>query len=515
NRNYADYKAYADNIEIAIAKSGTSILTKQSYDASEKKSSYNLMTLSKASEKIGLAAKAVLAIAVLMLVFWIFEIVPIYVTSLLPIVMFPLLSVASLSSVAFPGYFIVTSEYANHLIFLFMGTFMLAKAIEKWHLDKRIAIKIIKVFGTNPKYLLLGFILTTAFLSMWISNTATTAMMIPIALALLKHAHHDKKEMRFETGLLLAIAYAASIGGLGTIIGSPPNAVFAGFAQSLAKTTITFVGWMKFGLPFVILFIPICWLYMSWRYTEKGIRLGEHLVTQRLGKFSQGEKNVAIIFAVTALLWLSRSAIPIIHWPGWSSLKPFGLNLTLINDSAIAIAAAIALYLVPASLKKYEPTLDLETGFSISWGTLILFGGGLTLGAAIANTGVAAWFAELLTVFSGVHVLILLIIISALAVVLTEFTSNTATATMLMPVMFALGAAMAAGNSNYPLVFMATAAVATSLSFVLPIATPPNAIAYGTGKIKLKEMIHAGIALDILGILLWSVMAASIFGVLF
>jgi sodium-dependent dicarboxylate transporter 2/3/5 len=460
---------------------------------------YTITTLDRLGDQLSRAALCTLAVAALMMALWVFGVFPVPVTALLPLILFPVLGVAHLAYPVFPAGFGVASSYGHYLIFLFMGTFMLSKAMIRWRLDRRVALRILALFGSRPSVLLLGFILSAAFLSMWISNTATAAMMIPIALAVVERVEHPEAE-RFATGVLLSVAYGATVGGIATLVGSPPNGIYASFVASLAGKTVAFTDWMRFGLPFVVVFLPVLWIAQAVRFIPAGLKLPRGSI-ETTGPMSSGEKGVAAVFALMVALWLTRSR--------WSKLSIAGFGLGWANDTTVAILGAVLLFAIPV---RRGPTgdagrtfiLDLKTGFDISWGTLILFGGGLALGQAIAGTGLATWFAAMLEVVAPAGPHVVLLTVAAFASVITEVTSNTATATMLMPVLYALGRTM----DGRELAFMSTGAVATSLAFMLPIATPPNAVAFGTGRVTMGQMARAGAILNALAVVIWWLVAS-------
>lgn len=458
---------------------------------------YEITTLDDLARRLSRAALATLAVAVLMMIFWIFGVFPVAVTALLPLVLFPVLGIAHPIHPAFPAGFGVGAMYGHHLIFLFMGTFMLSRAMIRWRLDRRVALRILGVFGSRPSILMLGFILSAAFLSMWISNTATAAMMVPIALAVVDRIEHPKAD-RYGTGIMLCVAYGATVGGIATLVGSPPNGIYAGFVSALAGRSVGFTDWMRFGLPFVLIFLPVLWAVQALRFIPAGLQLPDRAAGATGEPMAAGEKGVALVFALMVLLWLTRSPVAAISWPGWASFAVGSLDLHWANDTSVALLGAVLLFGIPV---RGEGTrlLDLETGLDISWGTLILFGGGLALGQAIASTGLAVWLASVLEVIAPAGPHVVLLAVATFGSFVTEVTSNTATATMLMPVLFALGRSM----GGRELAFMSTGAVATSLAFMLPIATPPNAVAYGTGRITMGQMARAGAILNLLAVLIW------------
>ncbi|MBS3787392.1 DASS family sodium-coupled anion symporter, partial [Candidatus Bipolaricaulota bacterium] len=370
------------------------------------------------------AAKKTLAIAVLMATWWVTEALPIPAVSLLPLALFPALGIMGSSEVA--------SQYGHRLIFLFMGGFLIAVAMQKWDLHKRIALYIIRSIGTGPKQIVLGFMVASGFLSMWISNTATTMMMAAIGLAVvsfLATASEEKAQIKgklrtnFGVALMLGIAYACSIGGMGTIIGSPPNALLVAFLENNFNQSISFLDWLIVGLPIVIILLPIAWWYLT--NISSPIRLnkipgGEELIKekiQELGPMGKGEKRVLAVFILTAFLWIIRSFV----------ISPY---LPMVGDATIAISMALLLFLIPVNLEKGEFALDWDWAIKIPWGTLILFGGGLALAKGIENSGLAIWLAEKLDRFTHLPVLFFLLVTITLMVSLTNLTSNTGTAAM-------------------------------------------------------------------------------------
>jgi sodium-dependent dicarboxylate transporter 2/3/5 len=290
---------------------------------------------------------------------------------------------------------------------------------------------------------------------------------------------------------------------MATLVGTAPNAIYATFAATLAGHQVTFTEWLSFGLPFVLLFLPVVWQLQARRFIPPDLELPLRHSVERPGPMCRGEKQVAFVFALMVILWLSRRPVEAIHWPGWSAFAWGPLSLHWINDSGVAVLGGVLLFILPVDLRRGVFTLDLRSGLDISWGTLLLFGGGLALGQAIANTGLAAWLADLLQVTAGAGPHVLLLAVALFASVLTEITSNTATATMLMPVMHALGRSLG-GNE---LRLMSTAAVATSMAFMSPIGTPPNAIVHGTGQVTMAQMLRAGVPLNILAVILWWLIA--------
>ncbi len=431
------------------------------------------------------AAMAVAAIAVLMAVWWITEAIPIPATALLPIALYPLLGVMSSQQ--------VTSAYANHLIYLFMGGFLIAVTIEKWQLHKRIALHTILIIGTTPRRIILGFMLATAFLSMWVSNTATAMMMLTIGLAVIKQiqpagAAAPAGATPFGTALMLGIAYAASIGGVATLIGTPPNAILAGIAEKTYGISISFADWMLFALPLSVIMLLCTWWYLTRILfpTAALEQFGGHGAIRdalsQLGAMKREEKMVLAIFILVAGAWITRGFITL------DSLK-------LVTDSTIAMAGAVALFIIPVDFKQGKFLLDWQTAVTIPWDIIILFGGGFALAEGFSASGLTQWLANALVVLQGTDAVVLIATIVLLVVFLTEVTSNTATASLMIPVMGALAVAM---DIN-PLITMTAVAVAASYAFMLPVATPPNAIVYSSRQISIPQMAKAGFGLNLLG----------------
>jgi len=440
----------------------------------------------------GLSAEATAALAVALWVgtWWVTEAVPIAVSALLPIVLFPLTGALDLGT--------TTAAYGHKYVFLYLGGFLLAIAIEKVNLHRRIALFIIASIGTRMRMIVLGFMVATAFLSMWISNTATSVMMLPIGLAIIAQYrdHPDTPEnehTQFGKMLMLAIAYSASIGGIGTLIGTPPNLVLAGIVKELYGVEIGFLEWMLLALPFSILLLTLCWVYLT-RFAVKlkaddftgGV---EEIKRQReaLGPIHRDEKKVGIVFLLTAVAWISRSFL----------LSPI---LPAIDDTIIALSAGIALFVIRGSNGK-GAILSWDDSKRIPWGILILFGGGLAIAQGFKDTGLAQWFAEQLITLEFLPLIVMTLVLVAAINFLTEITSNLATTAMILPVLAPLAAAMGV----HPYIFMIGATLAASCAFMLPVATPPNAVVFGSGYVSMKDMIRAGLGLNLISILLITV----------
>lgn len=467
------------------------------------------------------AGRRVAAIGVLMAVLWMTEALPLSATSLLPLVFFPLAGVMAIDRAAAP--------YADKVIFLFMGGFMLALAMEKWNLHRRIALLTLLLVGTRPRSLIAGFMVTSAGLSMWISNTATAVMMLPIgvtvitlAIERLKDAGKVKKSAQdleaepddgdsitdharrfgignFATCLMLGIAYGASIGGIGTLIGTPPNVFLAAFVQSTYGIEIGFGQWMLVGVPLVVVFLALAWFvltYIAYPVRLKEIPGGRELIRDelaKLGRFSRGERIVLIVFLTAATLWVTRSFL--VQWAWLVEAVPV---ITLLTDEVIAMMAAIALFAIPVKPKKGVFALDWETAVKLPWGVLLLFGGGLSLAAAVKQTGLDAYLGTQVEAVGGVPTVLLIAIVVTLVIFLTELTSNTATAATLLPIL----GGVAIGLGIDPLLLCIPVAIAASCAFMMPVATPPNAIVYGSGHIRIGQMVKAGVILNLIGVVL-------------
>ena len=424
-------------------------------------------------------ARQVAAVAVLMALLWIGEAIPIPATALLPIVLFPLLGVLPVES--------VTASYANHLVFLFLGGFWLAAAVERCQLHRRIALHVLQAMGTRPDRIVLGFMTATAFLSMWLSNTATTMMMLPIASAVAARIGGDTQS-QFGRSLMLGVAYSASIGGVATLIGTPPNAVLAGVLESTLGIKISFWQWMQFGLPLALVMLMLCWASLTRLnaplHRAGGTAGGAAIVGElaALGPIASAERRVLTVFGGVAFLWIFKGALP----AAW---------LNELSDSGIALAGAIALFVLPAG-RGQGALLDWSSAARIPWDVLILFGGGFALAQGFQTSGLSAWIGLQLGAMHTVPWYLMVAAVALVTILLTEVTSNTATAGMLLPIVAAL--ATAAGHN--PLLPMTAAALAASFAFMLPVATPPNAIVYASRQVSIAQMARAGIWLNLAGV---------------
>ncbi|PKD45322.1 anion transporter [Rhodohalobacter barkolensis] len=453
-----------------------------------------------APEGLDEAAWRTAAVAILMATWWISEAIPIAATSLIPIVLFPVLDIAPISD--------ATTPYANPLIFLFMGGFIIAIAMQTWGLHKRIALNIVNVVGVKPSSIIIGFIIASAFLSMWVSNTATALMMLPIAVSVLQFVGNKKddaapKVTNFEIVLLLSIAYACNIGGIGTLIGTPPNALLAAFMLENYGLEISFARWMMIGVPLVLLLLPIMYILLSrfiFPIKMKELPGGKSIILNQLealGNISKPEFRVAIIFTTTAFLWIFRPLI--------SELIP-GLS-----DAGIAVTAGVVLFLIPNGKNSGGNLLQWSNLRDLPWGILILFGGGLSLASAISSTGLAAWIGQGVSGLDALSIIFLLFVVIMIVVFLTEITSNTATAAAFLPIL----ASSAIGIGQNPMLFVIPAAIAASCAFMLPVATPPNAIIYGSGKVSIPQMAKAGIWLNIIVSVILSIACYTLFSYVF
>ncbi|MBZ5756662.1 DASS family sodium-coupled anion symporter [Pseudomonas sp. S5(2021)] len=432
--------------------------------------------------------------AAMMAVWWSTEAIPIPATSLLPVLLIPLLGIDSLAK--------ATAPYANPTIFLFLGGFLLGLAMQRWNLHKRIALATLLAVGNQPSRQIAGFMIATAFISMWVSNTATSIMMLPIGLSvigLLTEGSAREQSERFATALLLGIAYAASVGGIATLIGTPPNALLAAFLRENHDVHIGFGQWMLLGVPVTAGMLLFTW----WWLTRGGFRLSggdsRSMLQQEmaaLGPMSRQEKLVALIFTLAALAWIFQ---PLLAEP-----------LPGLNDTSIAIGAALLLFLIPANVKERTFLLDWQTANKLPWGVLLLFGGGLSLAGVIGASGLAEWIAQSL---GGLDMLPLILMIGLVALVitfLTEITSNTATAAAFLPLLGALAVA----QGLPPQMLAIPAAIAASCAFMMPVATPPNAIVFGTGEMRIQSMIKAGFALNLFGVFFVTLLCYGLIGLI-
>lgn len=421
-------------------------------------------------------------VASLMAVLWMTEAIPIPVTALLPLVLFPALRLGDIREAAAP--------YANPLIFLFFGGFIIALAMQRWNLHRRVALALIGAMGVRPTRIVAGFLVASALISMWVSNTATALMMLPIALSvvhLLPESAREQPALRsFGVALMLAVAYGATTGGMATLIGTPPNALLAGFLDDVYQLRLGFGQWMLLGVPVMLVTLPIVFIVL----TRVAFRLdggelpgmAELIATERsrLGRFSRGETAVAIVFGGTALAWMLQPLI--------------AKQLPLVSDTTIAMTGALLLFLIPTNARRGEFVMNWESTKGLPWDVLLLFGGGLSLASSIERHGLARYLGQLCQGLDGIPVIFAVATICFGILLLTELTSNTATAATFLPIT----ASVAIGMGENPLLFAIPAALAASCSYMLPVGTPPNAIVFGSGLVRLPQMARAGIWLNLL-----------------
>lgn len=435
-------------------------------------------------------AVGVLAGTAWVAIWWITEAISIYPAALLPLILFPLTGSVPIKSTA--------EAYGHPFIFLFLGGFIIAKAIERWNLHKRIALIIINFMGTDLNKIVLGFMVATAFLSMWISNTATSVMMLPIGLAVINQIGSGTKE-NFGKALVISIAYSASIGGIATLIGTPPNLVLAGVLKEYLGYTISFQEWLIIGLPFSVSMLLICWIYLTRAaFPMNNLKLegGRAVIKaelQKLGKISTEEKIVAVIFGLAAFSWVSQSFL----------LKKF---IPFIDDTLIAVFFAMLFFIIP-SKSRAEPILKWGEAVKLPWGVLLLYGGGLSIANGFQSSGLAVWIGAQLSGLQGLHVLVVIVLVVALMNFLTEITSNLAMTAMLLPVL----ASLPLGGFNSTLQLMVGATMAASCAFMLPVATPPNSVVFGSGLLKIQDMVRTGIWINLVSIVLIVILIYLIF----
>jgi sodium-dependent dicarboxylate transporter 2/3/5 len=423
-----------------------------------------------------------------MAVWWATEAIPIPATSLLPLVVLPLIDAGSPRAVG--------GDYMHHIVVLLLGGFVIAMGIERWDLHKRIALNVVSRVGTAPRMLILGFMIATALLSMWISNTATTIMMVPIALSAAMALGGDHRA--FSTSLLLGICYAASIGGVATPIGTPTNLIAINWLQAEAGASIGFPQWMAFGIPSAAVLVPVAWwaVTRSLPKTAAGLAVHEDIERQLkgLGRLTTPEARAASVFGLIATLWVLRLLIVgMLENAGWPLLSGYsGAQV----DMMIAIFGAVLMFIIPAGRGKDRALLNWEEAERLPWGVLILFGGGIALGNAISRTGLSTWIGEQLSVLSVLPPLFFIVAVVALVIFLTELTSNVATMTTLAPILGALSIAVGVAPAS----LLAPAAVAASCAFMLPVATAPNAIIYASGEVTIGQMMKRGLRVNLIGV---------------
>ena len=440
-------------------------------------------------EGLTLQANAIIASTVWIAIWWITEAIPISVTALLPIILFPLTGGLELSE--------TTASYGHKYVFLYLGGFIIAIAMQKWNLHKRIALNIISFIGTNVIKIILGFMVATAFLSMWISNTATAVMMLPIAMAIVDQLKDNPDTIEnenkiFGKALMLGIAYSASIGGISTLIGTPPNLILAGVVEETFGYEITFSTWFKFGFPISLILLFLCWKYLTgiaFKFEQKSFPGGIKEIKkqlQKIGTISYEEKLVALIFTLTAIAWVTRDILKLI--------------IPVIDDTIIVMISALIIFLLPTNDKKRR-LINWEEASKLPWGILLLFGGGMALASGFKESSLALWIGTQMTLLDGINLFLLVFILIASVNFLTEITSNLATTAMLLPILYP----MAMTIDVHPFILMVSAAVAASCAFMLPVATPPNAVVFGSGYLRIPDMVRVGIWMNVLSIILLSV----------
>jgi sodium-dependent dicarboxylate transporter 2/3/5 len=457
-----------------------------------------LMALIGAPEDVSIVAWRTASVGILMAVWWATEAVPIAVTALLPLVIFPLTGIASIQDTAAP--------YSNKVIYLFLGGFIVAFAMQRWNLHRRIALNVLQYAGGNGRSLVGGFMLSSALLSMWVMNTSTTMMLLPIAVSIITVIHKSVGDLdqdgreNFQYALLLGVAYGATIGGISTLVGTAPNAMLAAFMADTYGTEIDFSSWMLVGLPLSAAMLPLAWLSLTrWVFKVDFKTSAEGKAELRnlrdaLGPMTTPEKRVGIVFVSMALLWVFRPLL----------VKHAGIDA--LDDSGIAMAGAIALFLIPSGDTQDPVLLRWKYAEQLPWSVLILFGGGLTLAGAVSNSGLAAWLGASLQAVGTLDVLFIVIIAATLIIFLTELTSNIATTATFLPVVGAI--AIEAGMN--PIVLTVPVTLAASCAFMLPVATPPNAIVFGSGLLTIPKMARAGMMLNLIGVVLVSIVAVFV-----
>jgi sodium-dependent dicarboxylate transporter 2/3/5 len=438
-------------------------------------------------EGLNLRANAILASTVWIAIWWISEAIPISVTALLPIILFPITGGLELSN--------TTASFGHQYVFLYLGGFIIAIAIEKWNLHKRIALNIINLIGTNIVNIILGFMVATAFMSMWISNTATAVMMLPIAMAIVTQlkdnpSTKENENEKFGKVLMLGIAYSATIGGISTQIGTPPNLVLAGVVSEIFGYEITFFQWFKFGFPISVILLFVSWKYLTSfafklnQNTFPGGRIEIKNQLKALGKISYEEKLVAGVFTLTAIAWISRSFL----------LK---FIIPQIDDTIIGLIGAVLIFILPTKNKE-RPLLTWKEALKLPWGILLLFGGGMAIAVGFKDSGLASWIGSQMTLLDGISLLLLVFILISSVNFLTEITSNFATTAMLLPILYPMAIAI----DVHPFILMVSATVAASCAFMLPVATPPNAVVFGSGYLRISDMVRVGIWMNLISIII-------------
>jgi sodium-dependent dicarboxylate transporter 2/3/5 len=453
-------------------------------------------------------------VAALMAVWWITEAAPLAATSLLPFVLFPILGVTGSKAIA--------PYYINSTIFLFLGGFLIALAMERWNLHRRIALRTLLWFGRSPSLLVLGFMAACAFLSAWISNTATAVAMLPVGMAILSGLEERwgrEKTATLGVALMLGIAYACSIGGVATLVGTPPNLAFKVIFENTfpEAPTITFASWCLMGIPLSLVMLVATWLVLTrWFYPpDPSVRIDRAALRDQyhaLGPMRREEKIVAVVFATTALLWIFRARIDfgVFTLPGWSDIFR---DPRLIDDGTVAMLMALLLFFIPARQDgQTQRLLSADVFGRVPWGIILLFGGGFALAAGFKDSGLSAWLAQ--TLFSSLSqfpVLVIVLLTCVVMTFLTELTSNTASTQLVLPIL----AAAALAQAIHPMLIMIPATLSASMAFMMPVATPPNAIVFGSGWLTVRQMARAGIVLNLIGVIVVATVVYVIGGPVF
>lgn len=436
---------------------------------------------------LAVAGWQTLGLALMMAIWWSTEPVPVAITALLPLIVLPLLGIGDIGAASAP--------YANPLVFLFLGGFLLAAGVERWGLHRRLAWSVLRLMGQGRARLVLGFMLASGFLSMWISNTAAVILMLPVALSVVAAqtpGQDPASERRFALALLLGLAYAANIGGVGTLIGTPPNALMAAYLAERHGIDLSFAAWSAVGVPLVVVFLPLGWLVLvRLVYPVSGALAGAGALP-RPGRMGPGERRVGLVFLAAAALWVSRPLLNRV--PGLEGL----------SDPGIAVACGFALFLIPSG-DGARPLLRWDEARGIPWQVLLLFGGGLSLASAMDRSGLAGWIGEGFAGLGAMPALLFLLLLTATVVMLTELVSNTAVVAALLPVL----AGIAAGTGMDPVVLSAAVAMAASCAFMLPAATPPNALIFASGHVRVADMIRAGLVMNLLAVVLVALAARA------
>lgn len=445
------------------------------------------------------AVTAMAAVAFLMAAWWMTEAIPLAATALVPVVLFPVLGIMDGKD--------VSTLYFNHIIFLFLGGFLVAMAMERWNLHRRLALRLLLLFGTRPTRILLGFMAATAFLSMWISNTATSMMMVPIALAIVANLEENlgaEGASRHGKAIFLGIAYSASVGGIATLVGTPPNLIFSRIfsMQFPDAPEISFARWFVALLPLSLVLLFLIWRYLVWRFrtNEAEATVDDDIFREqlrRMGPMSFEERWVLAVFLIMAFLWLTRADLELgfLTIPGWSNLLG---NPSWVNDGTAAIAMGVILFLIPSRQREGEALMTWEAAASMPWHIVLLFGGGFALAGGFSESGLSEWLSLQLQALGGIHPLGLILAACLLITFLTELTSNTATAQMFLPVLAVLGVTIGIN----PLLIMIPATLSCSCAFMLPVATPPNAIVLSSKRVTISDMSRTGLIINITGAVL-------------